>query len=398
MLIRVTIDAFALTPEVAEVLKAVRDDRLMAKSRMDVHPGGLAGAIAYYQDRPSPQVVVVEEEDDDAVMLDRIDQLAELCEPGTRVLVIGRLNDIKLYRTLTARGISDYLLMPVTPRQVQDALGALFADPAASPRGKVVAFWGARGGVGSSTLAQNTAWALSRGLAEDVVYVDLDLAFGTSVLAFNLDSKQGAAELLAQPDRLDPVLLDRFLLPYDDHLKVLTSAGDPRNNPTISIEAVDLLLDLACRMAPMVVVDLPRQWSDWTEHVLASADDVVMVARPDLAGLRDGKALIEVLGARRGDGNVPRVVLNGLDAYRKTQLAPKDFEETLGVRPALMLPFDPVLFGEAANNGQMLGEAAKAHRIPEQIAAFAQVLAGRGPAVRKAGKPQASGLFAWLRK
>ncbi|TAN54894.1 MAG: pilus assembly protein CpaF, partial [Magnetospirillum sp.] len=105
MIHRVTIDAFALSPETAQVLKEVRDDRAFAKSRFSVMAGGLAGAAAYYADKPSPQVVVVEEEDDDAVMLARLGQLADVCAPGTRVVVIGTLNDITLYRTLLGHGV-----------------------------------------------------------------------------------------------------------------------------------------------------------------------------------------------------------------------------------------------------------------------------------------------------
>jgi pilus assembly protein CpaE len=397
MLSRVTIDAVALTPATAEVLKEVRDNRLLAKSRMEVHPGGLTGAILAYQDKPSPQVVVVEEEDDDATLLGRIDQLAELCEPGTRVIVIGRLNDIKLYRTLTGRGVSEYLLIPVNRAQVMDALLGLFADPGASPRGKVIAVWGARGGAGASTLAQNLAWSLSTQLGEDVAYVDLDLAFGTSVLAFNLEAKQGVAELLAQPDRLDSVLLDRFLLPYDDHLKVLSSAADIRNIPVISVEAIDRLLEIASRMVPALVLDVPHVWADWSEHILAAADEVVLVARPELASLRDCKTLFDVMSSRRSEAAAIRLVLNGLDAARKSQLTAKDFEETLGARPALLVPLEPALFGDAGNNGQMLGEVAKSHKVVELIAGFALQLAGRGPA-RKAAAPKRKSLLSWLKK
>lgn len=395
MLMRVTIDAFALTPDVAEVMKTVRDDRSFAKARMEVYPGGLAAAIAYYRDKPSPQVIVVEEEDDDATLLIRLEDLAEVCEPGTRVIVIGNLNDIKLYRTLMGSGVSEYLLRPVAPRQLVDAVAALFADPTASPKGRLVVFWGARGGAGASTLAQNLAWAMGRGQAEAAVYVDLDLAFGTSLLSFNLDAKQHAAEALANPERLDAVLLERFLVAYDDGLKVLASAGEIRQCPPVTFEAVDRLLDLACRMAPVVVVDLPHLWADWTEHLLVVADEVVVVAAPDLASLRDTKALLDVLSTRRGEGAAARLVVNKIDAYKKTQLSPKDFEETLGVKPALKLPFEPQLFGQAANNGQMLAEANRGAKINDLLSAFAVQLSGRSP-TRKGAK--AKTLLDWLRK
>ncbi|MBC7908510.1 MAG: pilus assembly protein CpaF [Rhodospirillaceae bacterium] len=396
MLMRVTIDAFALTPDVAEVMKAVRDDRSFAKARMEVYPGGLAAAIAQYHNKPSPQVIVVEEDEDDATLLTGLEDLAEVCEPGTRVIVIGALNDIKLYRTLMGNGVSEYLLRPLQPRQLMDAVATLFADPAAAPKGRLVVFWGARGGAGSSTLAQNLAWAMGRGQPEAVVYVDLDLAFGTSQLAFNLDAKQHVAEALANPERLDAVLLERFLAAYDDGLKVLASAGEVRQSPPVTFEAVDKLLDLACRMAPVVVVDLPHLWADWIEHLLTVADEVVVVTAPNLASLRDTKSLLEALVTRRGEGAPPRLVINKIDAFKKTQLSPKDFEETLGVTPSLLLPFEPQLFGQAANNGQMLAEANRGAKINEQLSAFAVQLSGRSPA-RKGGAKSKS-LLDWLRK
>ncbi|MBI2235572.1 MAG: pilus assembly protein CpaF [Magnetospirillum sp.] len=382
MFFRLTIDAFALTPGVAEVLKQVRDDRQMAKSRMEVLPGGLAAAHDHYADRGTPQVVIVEEEGDDAALLAGLDRLAEVCESGTRVLVIGEANDIRLYRTLMARGVSDYLLRPVGARQIIDALATLFAEPGAAPKGRVVACWGARGGAGSSTLAQNLAFELGRFLREPMVYADLDLAFGTSVLAFNIDAKQTVADALAHPERLDEVLMERCMVDYDEHLKVLAAPGDCRSAGRIEVEAIDRMLELASRMAGTVVVDLPHQWCEWTDHLLTVADEVVVTAIPDLASLRDCKTLKEALQARRGSAG-PRLVLNRMDAAKKTQLTAKDFEETIGLKPALVIPYEPQLFGEAANNGQMIGEHSKAHRVAELFRQLAGQLAGKAPAVRK---------------
>ncbi|MGE5504508.1 MAG: AAA family ATPase [Actinomycetota bacterium] len=397
MILRLTIDAFALTPEVAEVLKQVRDHRGLAKSRVTVHGGGLAGAVAHYAETPTPQVVIVEDEDDEATLLARLDQLAEVCEAGTRVLVIGAANDIHLYRTLMGRGVSDYLLRPVAAQQVLDAMAALFADPASGPKGRVIACWGARGGSGSSTLAQNLAWTLGHFLQEPVVYADLDLAFGTSVLAFNVDAKQTVADALAHPERLDEVLMERCMVDYDDHLQVLASPGEPRNHQRIDAEGLDRVIELAARMAAVVVLDVPHQWSEWTEHLLTVADEVVVTATPDLPSLRDCKALVEILASRRGsDAQPPRLVLNRMDAARKTQLTPKDFEETIGVVPALLIPFEPQVFGEAANNGQMVGEAAKSHKVAELFRQLAATVAGKTPSARKA--PRRKSLLDWLKR
>lgn len=384
MIHRATIDAFTLTPETAAALDGLKADRAFAMSRIEIRPGGLAAAVTAYADRPSPQVVIVEEDDDDAALAARLDQLAETCDGGTRVVVLGRLNDIGLFRSLMARGVSDYLVTPVDAAQLARSVTQLFSEPGAARRGKVVAFWAARGGAGASTLAQNVAYALGGLLAEPAAYLDLDLAFGTSLLAFNAEPRQSVGEALAHPERLDAVLFDRLMADHGGRVRVLASAADPRQAAAATLDGVDRLLDLAAAMAPAAVVDLPRLWCDWTEHVLAAADEVVVVAQPDLASLRETKTFLEAVGPRRGGAAAPRVVVNKLDAYRKTQLTPKDFAETLGVAPALALPFDPQLFGEAANNGQMLAEAAKGHKLVAQIAAFAERLAGRGTARKPA--------------
>lgn len=386
MIYRTTIDAFVLTAETGAALDGLKADSTFAMARIATHPGGLAAAVAAYAARPSPQVVIVEEEDDDATLLARLDRLAEVCDAGTRVIVLGQLNDIGLFRTLMTRGVSEYLVTPVGTAQVAAAIAQLFSDPDAAPRGKVIAFWGARGGVGASTLAQNVAHGLGGRLPQPAIYIDLDLAFGTSLLAFNVEPRQSVGDALGQPDRLDPVLLERLMVTYDDRVRVLASPADPHHAQPPTLDGIDRLLDLTATMAPAVVVDLPRMWNDWTEHVLAAADETVVVAQPDLASLRETKTVLDALAPRRAAGNPARVAINKMDACRKTQLNPKDFTETLGAAPALVLGFEPQLFGDAFNNGQMLGVAAKGHRIVEQIGGFAERLVGRAPP-RKAAHP-----------
>jgi len=383
---RLTIDAFTATPETAAALRQVQQDRQLAKSRLAIQAGGLAAAIARYADSPTPQVVIVED-DDSATMLARLEHLAEVCVQGTRVMVIGSVNDIALYRSLMAQGISEYLVWPVSARQIVDALDKLFADPQAAPRGRTIACWGARGGVGASTLAQNLAWGLARHLQETVIYIDLDLAFGTSVLAFNIDAKQTVIDALAHPERLDEVLMERCMVDYDDHLQVLASPGDCRVHASLSLDSLDLLIELASRMAGLVVLDIPHLWADWTEHLLSVADEVVLVATPDFASLRDAKSILDALASRRGSGAAARLVLNKVDPARRTQLTAKDFEETIKVAPFLAIPSEPQVFGEAANNGQMVGEAAGTHKVNQVLNQLVAAVAGKAPALRKTAKP-----------
>ncbi len=395
MIPRLTLDLFLTTADSRQSLAALARHGALARCTVRSHDGGLAAAAAHYAATPTPPVLVVEDEGGDDLSA-RLDRLAEVCDPASRVLLIGGVNDIHVYRRLRERGVSDYLPRPVSAEHVLEAIRALFHDTQAAPRGKTLAVWGARGGVGASTLAQNLAWTASRHLREPVIYLDLDLAFGTSLLSFNLDAKQTAADALANPERLDEVLLERYLIEYDEHLRVLAAPGDPAGASSPSLEGVERLLDLARRLSALVVLDLPHHWCGWTRHLLTQADELVLVATPDLPNLREVKTLRETLEPLRGATAAPRLVLNRMDAYRKTQLAAKDFVANAGLAPALTLPFDPLLFGDAANRGQMLGECAKSHRVPQALAQFAAQLTGKAPDAGKSAWSVA-GVLQWLK-
>lgn len=383
MILRLTIDAFTATAETSATLRQLQQDRALGKSSIALMTGGIGGAITHYADAGTPQVVIVED-DDPASLLSRLEHLAEVCNAGTRVVVIGGINDIALYRNLIARGVSDYLPRPIEGRQVADALERLFADPHTAPRGRTIACWGARGGVGSSSVAQNLAWELGRQYQEEVVYIDLDLAFGTSVLAYNIDAKQTVADALAHPERLDEVLIERCMVEYDDHLSILASPADCRVRPPMAVEALEQLLELTCRMAAFVVLDLPHQWAEWTEHLLVQADEVVLTAVPDFASLRDTKAVMEAVSGRRGGAVPPRLVLNKVEASRKTQLTAKDFEDTISVKAVASIALEAGVFADAATNGQMVGEAAKNHKVTQVLGQLATVVAGKAPSGRRA--------------
>ncbi len=383
MILRLTIAGFPVRPELAQTLEGVRRDSRFSRSRIEIGDGGLAGAIEHYRANATPQVLIVEEVGDETVLQSRLAQLSEVCVAGTQVVVVGRMNDIATYRRLLSLGIGDYLVGPVTPAQLAASIETLFADPSAAPKGRLIAFIGTRGGVGSSTLAHNTAWMLSRPAGEEVIVVDLDLAFGTLGLAFNVEARQTVGELLSEPERIDAQLIDRVLVRAEDQLQLLPSPGMTGTWPPVDVEAVDKLLELLRRMAPLVVVDLPHLWAPWIAHVLEMAEEAVIVSSPDLPGLRDAKALLDTLASRRNGKEPARLVINKADLFRKTQLSAKDFEEALKQKPALKIPFDPI-FAEALNEGQMVGKTARTHKLVDQLAALAQLLAPRhhGPTAR----------------
>jgi pilus assembly protein CpaE len=377
----------ATRPAVEQAL----NDRRLEKSNIEIHGDGLDGAIACFTENSTPNVIIVEAKEDSNELLEKVDALAEVCDPGTQVVMLGNVNDIQVYRTLIQQGISEYLAPPVNAQTIFDAIAAICLDPSEPTLGRVISFMGTEGGTGSSSVAHNTAWALAKQFDEDVALLDLDLAFGTLGLAFNLESRQGIRDALSHPERLDEVLLERFMAKHDDHLFLLTSPGTFSTDADIDIDSLDVLLNLVRRTAPFVVLDVPHGWTSWTRHALTVADEVVLTATLDLASLRDTKGMYEALSTQRLNDAPVRVVLNHLGAYRKTQLSAKDFEGAVGATPALVVAHEPNLFGTAANNGQMIGDVNGRSKIVTGFEALAKTVSGRE--VSKKAKKTESSLF-----
>lgn len=393
MFLRINIEAFSAQAATRAAFEQAAQDFRLSRSRVTVHDGGIAGAVEHCRENPAPQVLIVEEAGGDAEMMTSLGGLAEVVDPGVKVIVVGALNDISLYRTLVSQGVSEYLVAPPSSEQVVETILGIYRDPAAVPRGRIIAFFGARGGVGSSAVAHNVAWLLAQTFKEATILADLDFTFGSADLAYNLEAKQAASDIVAQSDRLDDVLFEKCLVPSGDNLKVLANPGNLHVAPAPTTEGLEKIFDLARGAAAFVVLDLPHVWAEWTQGAMEMADDLVIVAQADLTSLRECKNIFGTLPGRRG-ANPTRLLLNKLGESKKTELAAKDFMEATKVHTLLTLPYAPDVFGNAMNNGQMIGEIAKTHAVSEGLRKIAAQVAGRDmKADKTAGK---AGLLSWL--
>ena len=388
---RITIHAFIERSRTGDLIEHAARDRRMERTTVTVREGGLTAALLAYQNQATPPLLVVESCAEASVLLGQLDQLAEVCDPGSKVVVIGAANDITLYRELMRRGVSEYLVPPLKPLQFVRSISNLYADPSAPFLGRQIAFCGAKGGVGVSTIAHNIAHAITEGLGANAVLVDLDLPFGTAGLDFNQDPLQGVADALSEPDRLDPVLMDRMMARCGDRLSLFAAPASLDQDYDIPAEAFEEVTQKVRGAAPFVVLDLPHAWSTWKRRILLSSDDLVIVATPDLASLRNAKNLVDLVRRARPNDAPPRLILNQVGVPGRPEIAVKDFGDALDLTPALVLPFEPKLFGQAANNGQMLSELAPRAKTTEALAGLAQQISRR-----EAAPPQKSSLLASL--
>lgn len=374
---RISIQAFCESSHMSGVVQDASEDRRLSKAHVSVHMGGATAAVQHYQESPTPNLIVVESSLPRQQLLGELDRLAECCDAGTKVVVIGHVNDVILYRELLKRGVSEYLVAPIAAPQLMESLSNLYNDPDADPVGHVYAFIGAKGGVGSSTICHNVAWTLSEALKSNVIVADLDLAFGTTGLDFNQDPIQGIADALASPERLDEVLLDRLLTKCSEHLSIFAAPVILDRDYDVTPDGCDMVIDVARQNVPYVVIDLPHGWSSWTKRVLLQADEVVITAAPDLANLRNAKNIVELLKQSRKNDQAPQLVINMANMPKRPEIGVKEFEDALGIKALSVIEFDPETFGQASNNGQMIEELSNRAKAAPSFREIAMTLARR---------------------
>ncbi|OCW58074.1 AAA family ATPase [Hoeflea olei] len=392
---RISVHAFVESDGLAKTMERCAQDRRMAKVNLRINSGGVSAATNMFAGSPTPNLLILETRADARTLIGELGDLAEVCDPDTRVVVVGHVNDVALYRDLVRNGVSEYIVAPVSMADLIGVISAIFVDPEAAPLGRSIAFVGAKGGVGSSTIAHNCAWSISSLFSSEVILADLDLAFGTANLNFDNDPTQGIAEAVYSPDRLDEVFLDRLLAKCSEHLSMLAAPSMLDRTYDFSGDVFLPILDIIQRNAPVSVLDVPHVWTEWSRKVLCAADEIVVTATPDLANLRNTKNLFDTLRKLRPNDRQPLLILNQVGMAKRPEIAPDVFCDPLDIEPLAIIPFDAALFGEAANSGLMIGESAARSPVAEAMSQIAHVVTGRAEA-RKRKKAGLSSLMGLL--
>jgi len=392
---RISIHAFCETDGLAQTLDRCTQDRRMAKVHARINSGGVQAAANMYAGSSTPNLLILETSQNTQNLMADLAQLAEVCDPETRVVIVGHVNDVTLYRELIRNGISEYIVAPVSMADIISVISAIFVDPDAAPLGRSIAFIGAKGGVGSSTIAHNCAWSISELFESETILADLDLAFGTANLDFNNDPAQGISEAVNSPDRLDEVFLDRLLAKCSQHLSMLAAPSMLDRTYDFEGDAFLPVLDILQRNAPVSILDIPHAWNAWTRQILTNVDEIVITATPDLANLRNTKNFYDTLAKLRPNDTPPLLVLNQVGVAKRPEIAIDVFCEPLGIEPVAIIPFEALLFGDASNSGLMIGEANSKSPIAESISQLAHIVTGRSE-TKKRKKSGLSGLMGLL--
>ncbi|WP_417583955.1 AAA family ATPase [Pelagibacterium sp.] len=377
---RITIQAFCEHSQTAQIIEDTTHDRRMSKVALTTHNGGLEGAVETYRTNPTPNLIVVETTLSADQIESALEKLAEVCDASTRVIVIGHVNDVMLYRSLIRAGVSEYLVMPASSATIINAITDLFASEGAAPIGRSMGFISAKGGAGASTVAHNVAWAIARSIRQDVLVADLDLPFGTAGLDFNQDPPQGIADAVYASDKMDAVMLDRLMSKAANHISLLAAPATLDRAYDLSERSFEQIIELSQKTVPVVILDIPHLWTSWVRHTLAAVDEVVIVAEPDLANLRNAKAIADAVKAMRPSDSDPIIVVNKTGIAKRPEIPAAEFASSIECRLAAQIGFEPALFGTAANNGQMIAEVSATHKVNDIFRTLGLELTGRASA------------------
>lgn len=359
-----------------------------------VNEGSVPEATVHLASDPSVRALVV-----DIVgcadVFKALDRLAEVCTPGTAVIAVGDVNDVGLYRRLRSAGVTDYLVKPVSAEAFGHALMALSQpavttgqEQAARPRGDVIAVVGARGGVGTTTVATTLAWLFADEAHRRTMLIDLDVRWGTAGLALDVETTHGLCEVLANPDRIDSLFVSSAATRVNDRLSLLASEEPLDVMGEARPGAVELLLKEARRDSERIVMDVPRLGADFVRRAFAESTIIIIVTDFSLAGLRDTGRLASLAKEAAPEAKC-LIVGNRAGASKKSELAPADVQKSLKTTLSAVVPEDRAAVLQALNSGKPLPKAAPSSKAVAALRGFARSF--------DKDTPKQAGLFARFR-
>lgn len=363
-----------------------------------VQQGDITHAAAYLRDHASPEILLVEITSV-ADASAQLNALADVCDPSTKVIVTGTVNEYSFYCWLMEIGISSYLLKPMTVEQLENAYkkstGTATMQPSGPKQaGKVIAVTGTRGGVGTTTVAVNLGYLIAKYLHQPTLLMDLDPQLGTVALSFDMDPSRGLRDALEKPDRIDGMFLDRVLVKAGEHLSLL-SAEEPIEHPiAIHEQAAEALLKQMRSKFSYIVVDVPRHLNVLTRRFLKDADAVVAVSELSLLSLRDALRLNDYFKDHLKI-RPPVHVVNRAGMTGKHEMAKADFERGIGSKVGFYVPYTIEAFS-LADNGEVLAEKLKQSPAAGVLLQLARHLVPEA-APKQDKKPDGKGL-GFLRK
>ncbi|MEH6475055.1 MAG: hypothetical protein V7727_05170 [Sneathiella sp.] len=357
-----------------------------------VQDGGIAEALTRIEPGQSPKVVIV----DISRSLDPegdVTRLVRKMGPTNSLIILGTSNDVSIFRKMISLGAHDYLVKPLTAELFNDAVEQIDRQAASAQTaksGRLTVVIGVRGGSGATTIATNLAWIMANEEKMETALLDLDLHFGTTTLALDVESGGGFREALENPHRLDKLFLDSAITKAGDRLAVLGTEEPIDEFVDVNPESIDTLIGEISQDYSQIIVDLPRHLLPTQGALLASADSVLLVSDQTLAGIRDINRITQAMTSLSTKGRIVKVV-SRVGNERSAQVSKADFQKALEEPINYFVPEDAKTLTVCANAGKAIPSVAEKSPIAKVLRELAADLSGYE-------KPKKKGLFGLMSK
>ena len=363
-----TVDIFVRDQETAQAARALVDDWRFARVTISVEEGDVETAIQSYQQAASPSLIIIETDTTDDSFTERLGTLSEHCSEGTNAVIVGPVNDVNLYRNLTSMGVSDYLVRPVPQDILGEVIAKILIEQLGASGSRLIGVIGAKGGVGTTSIAQAMALGLSQNLGQKSFLMDLAGGWSTMTVGMGFDPLAKLSEATRAASNNDMDSLKRMLFDSNDKLSVLATGSDPMLEFINEPHDVEHMINFIMQSYPVVVVDLSSTTQNLKKMVLSKAHEILMVSTPTLTSLRSARTLMQEIKTLQGGAlNGLELVINMQGFFPSKEVPKSDIAAALEREPSAVLPYEPKLFFGAESEGKKVTDMKGGEQIVDSL-------------------------------
>ena len=300
-------------------------------SDKEIFEGSLFAAANHIsQNHSSPKYILIDIAFPGPDIFSELDALAQHCTVGTKVVVIGDVNDLNFYRELIKRGVVEYFVKPSSVDEVATALTAQPTQPVpmnnAGHKGKVISFISSSSGDGSTTVSLNVAYILATKYAAETVIVDMDYQFGLVARSLDLSFTAGIKDLYSQPEgMIDETFIEKTIVAYKNNLSIIPAPRELGIMPSISEDTLRNLITILKKKYKFVIIDLPHLWSEWVAVVLGEVDKNIMVSQLSLKSVTHANRLLEAFENNAIQRSKTSILINRSGSKLKEPFSASEF-------------------------------------------------------------------------
>ena len=359
-----TVALFSRDQETLVAARDIENDWRFARVKLHVEEGDVLTATEAYKEISSPELIIIQTEMIDDSLAGQLEDLAEHCDEGTSAIVIGPDNDVSLYRNLIDMGVSDYIVKPVDTQIMADIIAKTMIEKIGVTGSRLIAFLGAKGGVGTSSLVQAAAWGISDIMEQKTIIIDVGGGWSTLGVGMGFEPSTTLREAVLAAENNDEDNLKRMLFDASDKLCVLASGGDVMLESSVTSDQIECLIDMLMVKYPVVIADLSHAPPELEKAVVTRANQVIVVSTPTLPSLRLSRSLIqEVKDIRGGNDDGIEMVVNMQGLAEVSEVEKSDIEIAMDREVSTIIPFAASVFIDAENKGKKLIDDKEGEKI-----------------------------------